>query len=113
MIDKDTAVGMFSFLKLLAQSKEQADQLLTKWNRFDRTPPEGDTFLIKQDGFKIYFGRVVDGRILTSFVFQNINGLTKNAVAESGKPIDKWLEMQQPQGSNKTELLWAVFNWQA
>ncbi len=83
------------------------------WHTFDEMPPKNDTFLIRQDHHKVYFGRIVQGRILTCFVFQNLNELTNGAIAESGKPIARGVEMQQPQGPNKTDLVWSEFDWQA
>lgn len=84
------------------------------WHTFDEMPPKNDTFLIRQDHHKVYFGRIVQGRILTCFVFQNLNGLTNGAIAESGKPLADWVNAQKPRVPNKnTELVWSAFDWQA
>lgn len=84
------------------------------WHTFDETPPEGKTFLIRQDNHKVYFGRIVDGHILTCFVFQNLHHLTNEEIVRSGKPLGDWVKAQKPRVPNdNTELVWAGFDWQA
>ena len=82
------------------------------WYTFDKQPPEGQTFLIKQSNNAVYFGRVVDGKIKTCFVFQNIAYVTESEIANTGKPLADWLKAQQPQGQNEVELLWSSFGWE-
>ncbi len=101
-------IGDFDF------KPEDFDGRFQVWNTFDETPPEGKTFLIRQDHHRVYFGRIVQGRILTCFVFQNLNGLTNGAIVESGKPLADWVKAQKPRVPNgNTELVWAGFDWQA
>ena len=83
-----------------------------KWCSFDKQPPENETFLIKQSNHAIYFGRVVEGNILTCHVFQNLAYIAKEDVAHSGKPVAKWLVSMQPQGPKKETFLWATVDWQ-
>lgn len=84
------------------------------WHTFDETPPEGKTFLIRQDHHKVYFGRIVQGRILTCFVFQNLHCLTNEEIVRSGKPLGDWAKVQKPRVPNEnTELVWSAFDWQA